>query len=123
MNEVLYWIALALPTLLLALLTWRLNVMVAVLVVAAVTLPATAALLPASDSPSPTNELFDPVTAWGEGECVGKRGVDLLMRDSRITLQSRWWVMCRDGSKSAVVTQHEYPTPDDRYTDSPNPIV
>lgn len=123
MNEYIYAAALLTPALVLVLLFWRGTPALYLLIAAAIVLPASVFIWPPSNLSAKEPPPFDPVAAWGKGECVGKHGVGLLMRDTRVGSQPRWWVMCRDGSKAAVVTYREFPVPADRFEPSSSDFV
>lgn len=123
MNQYIFSAALLTPPIVFTLFLWRGSLALSVLLAAAILLPASVFIWPASATNSERLKTYDPVAAWGKGECVGKHGVGLLMRDTRVGSQPRWWVMCRDGSKAAVVTYREFPVPADRFQPSSRDFV
>ena len=97
------------PGLLLALFVWKPSVALSVLAVAAIVWPVAASLWLPDYTTVEQNVISDPAGMWARDNCRGLHGVALLMKDARPGQQPRWWVMCRDGSKAAVVTPEAYP--------------
>lgn len=95
--------AAAFPAFLLMLAGISRRLFIAAWVIAIFALPAGmfyAITRPEDPSPATTEE---QASSWGDQECSQLGGATLLMRDTRPGRWLHWWVMCSDGSKSAIV--------------------